>query len=58
MKVKELIEVLQRCRNQDAEVFVWVGDGIRLALNLVEPIDAWNVDFVDLNAVTPEGESK
>lgn len=58
MKVNELIEVLQRCRNQDAEVFVWVGDGIRLSLNLVEPVDAWNVDFVDLCVVNPEGESK
>lgn len=58
MKVNELIAALQRCRNQDAEVFVWVGDGVRLSLSLVEPIDDWNVDFVDLNAVTPEGESK
>ena len=57
MKVNELIAALQRCRNQDAEVFVWI-DGDRFELDLVEPIDAWNVDFVDLNAVTPEGESK
>ena len=58
MKVNELVAALQRCRNQDAEVFVWVGDGIRLSLSLAIPVDNWGEGFVDLCVVNPEGESK
>lgn len=45
MKVSELIEALRKCRNQDAEVFVWV-DGDRMR---VDSIDDWAEEYVDIN---------
>jgi hypothetical protein len=53
MTVKELIEALSKCRNQDAEVFVWV-DGDRIVATEVDDF-ADDESFVDIN--TKEGET-
>ena len=45
MTVSELIQELQRCRNQDADVFVWV-DGQRMR---VDSVDDWAEAYVDIN---------
>lgn len=52
MKVSELIEALRKCRNQDAEVYVWV-DGDRIKIDLVDDF-ADDASYVDINA---EGET-
>lgn len=45
MTVKELIQELQRCRNQDAEVFAWdAGDRIPL-----DSVDDWADGYIDIN---------
>lgn len=45
MTVKELIAELQRCRNQDAEVFAWdAGDRAPL-----DSVDDWSEEHVDIN---------
>ena len=45
MTVKELIAELQRCRNQDAEVFAWdAGDRAPL-----DSVDDWSEEYVDIN---------
>jgi hypothetical protein len=45
MTVKELIEALSKCRNQDAEVFAW-DSGNRAAL---DSVDDWADAHVDIN---------
>lgn len=50
MTVKELIAELQRCRNQDAEVFAWdAGDRAPL-----DSVDDWSEEYVDINLKVTE----
>lgn len=50
MTVKELIAELQRCRNQDAEVFAWdAGDRAPL-----DSVDDWSEAYVDINLKVTE----
>ena len=49
MTVKELIEALSKCRNQDAEVFIWI-DGDRRAIHPNVPVDNELFDdIIDIN---------
>jgi hypothetical protein len=54
MKVSELIKALSKCRNQDAEVYLWV-DGDRMKPSMVDDF-VEDASYVDINA--EEGESK
>lgn len=51
MKVKDLIDALERdAIDPDAAVYVWL-DGVRYAIDPACPVDPWDSDgeFVDIN---------
>ena len=53
MTVSELIDELRKCRNLDADVFVWV-DGQRMR---VDSVDDWAEAYVDINGADERIES-
>lgn len=52
MKINELIDALQKCRNPEAEVYLWV-DGDRIAIDQIDDF-ADDASYVDINAINEE----
>lgn len=46
MKVKELIEALQKVENQDALVIFWDGEMNQFEIDLQEPLKVFEADFI------------
>ena len=57
MKVSELIEVLQKVKRQDAEVYIWL-DGDRFALDPNIPVDDQVFDFDNIIDLNLKGETE
>lgn len=53
MTVSELIDELRKCRNLDADVFLWI-DGQRMR---ADSVDDWSEAYVDINGAD-QGEDE